>query len=162
MKKSILQEIPLPSKFSNLKILAFDRNKLLVLKERQLTLYKFSKNLSRIKKIFNCQLPDEYKDATLARAKFFSKGFALFDFSTRICVFNILKKSQRSVVLLQKPRLIGLCHNSDQLLVLSKFHRLYKFDLGRTGPEIEPERNLDSFNWTVLQLFLDSDKMVRF
>lgn len=144
--------------FSNSKVLAFDRKKLLISKERKLSLFRFDKNLSRIKKIFDCELPNELKDTSLIRAKFYSKGFILFDFSTNIFLFDIVTKSERTLALPQKPRLVGLCQNNDQLLILSKFHRLYKFDLARTVSS--PERVLDSFNWKVLQLFLDSDKMV--
>ena len=134
---------------------------ILLLKDNTLSLFRLSKSLSKIKKLDSFAVPKDFEHSALLKAQMFSEGVVLFDFSSRVCFFHVKRRAFKSVTIPGKPRLIQVCRDTSQLLVVSKYHCVFEYDLSLFQNQSRPRKVLDSFDWKILEVFIDSPKKVQ-
>ena len=157
-----LSEIDLPSSLSCSRLLLFQKKKFLIVSKKTLILFCLSKNLSKLKKLFKVNLPSDFSEIQLLEAKFFDSGFILYDFSNKIWVVNIIKKTEHKQILLEKPKSLSFCQESNKLFYLDKYHHLNIGFLQEDTPKIVIQHSVNRFDWQVVQMSLDSPRKVKF
>jgi hypothetical protein len=133
---------------------------MVILKNKKIQVFRLSRNLSRIKKIGAFNKPKELAEGSMINALLYSEGLVMFDYSTHIVFFHMKRKEYRNISLAERPRLIRMSQETSQLLVVSKYHCLLEFDLNCSQSQLSPKKVLDSFDWKILDIFLDSPKKV--